>query len=192
MTRAMIRKANPILILTKRFEQVCRGKLPIEENGAVVDVKSPAHADQQNLQAAYSVATGRGKDMEMERDGGKNQREDEGRRGQNAPSSTKHSKIIENNGENDVNCKIILNIFFSLEVQMSYTHCLTNNSVLSKEINFLCFVGVGLKGCVIYIKKKRKNKEYWRKEKKQKRELKLASFKLISVQRNHGQQLIPC
>lgn len=63
------------LVLTKRFEQVCRGKLPVEENGAVVDVKSPAHADEQDLQAAYREATGRGKDREMEREMDKETRE---------------------------------------------------------------------------------------------------------------------
>lgn len=90
----MMPEANPILILTKRFEQVCWGKLPVEENGAVVDVESPAHADEQDLQAAYRVATGRGKDMEMERWRWK--REDEGAKGQNAPTHTKH---CETNGK---------------------------------------------------------------------------------------------
>lgn len=72
MTLVMISQANPIVILTKCFEEVWRGKLSVEENGAVVDVESPAHADEQDLQAAYRVATGRGKDVEMDRDGGRN------------------------------------------------------------------------------------------------------------------------
>lgn len=93
-------EANPILMLTKRFEQVCRGKLPVEENGTVVDVESSAHADEQDLQAAYKVATSRGKDMEMARNGEGNQRVDEGGKGQSAPTRTKHCKTMENNGEN--------------------------------------------------------------------------------------------
>lgn len=100
MTLVMISEANPILILTKRFEQVCWGKLPVEENGAIVDVESPAHADEQDLQAAYRVATRRGRDMEMERDGEGNQRVDERGKGQSAPTRTKHCKTMENNGEN--------------------------------------------------------------------------------------------
>lgn len=72
MTLVMISQANPIVILTKCVEEVWRGKLSVEENGAVVDVESPAHADEQDLQAAYRVATGRGKDVEMDRDGGRN------------------------------------------------------------------------------------------------------------------------
>lgn len=88
------------MILTKCFEEVWRGKLSVEENGAVVDVESPAHADEQDLQAAYRVATGRGKGMEMETDRGRNQREGEAGRGQNAPTCTKHCKTMENNGEN--------------------------------------------------------------------------------------------
>lgn len=96
----MISKEKLFLILTKRFEQVCRGKLPVEENGAVVDVESPAHADEQDLQAAYRVATGRGKDMEMESDGEGNQRVDEEGKGQSAPTRTKHCETMKNNGEN--------------------------------------------------------------------------------------------
>lgn len=87
MTLRMMSEANPIVILTKCFEEVCRGKLPVEENGAVVDVESPAHADEQDLQAAYKAATDRGKDMEMERDGEGD--EDKGGRGQSAPTCTK-------------------------------------------------------------------------------------------------------
>lgn len=41
-------------ILTERFEELSRGELPIEENGAVVDVENSAHADQQDLQAPCS------------------------------------------------------------------------------------------------------------------------------------------
>lgn len=41
------------LILTKCFEELRRGKLSIEENGAVVDVESSAHTYQQNFQAAW-------------------------------------------------------------------------------------------------------------------------------------------
>lgn len=63
----IISQLNPNQILTKCFEEVGRGKLSIEENGAVVDVESPAHANQQDLQASYRVATDRGKDMEMDR-----------------------------------------------------------------------------------------------------------------------------
>lgn len=95
MIMMMIYEANLILILTKRFEQVCWGKLPVEENGAVVDVESPTHADEQDLQAAYRVATGRGKDMEMERDGEGHQRVDEGGKGQSAPRRTKHCETME-------------------------------------------------------------------------------------------------
>lgn len=67
VTLLIISQLNPNLILTKCFEEVSRGKLSVEENGAVVNVESPAHADQQDLQAAYRVATDRGKDMEMDR-----------------------------------------------------------------------------------------------------------------------------
>ena len=44
---------QPHLILTERFEEVSRGKLPVEEDGAVVDVESSAHTYQQDLQAAW-------------------------------------------------------------------------------------------------------------------------------------------
>lgn len=66
MTLVMISQANPIVILTKCFEEVWRGKLPVEENGAVVDVESPAHADKQDLQAAYRVKAKTWKWIEME------------------------------------------------------------------------------------------------------------------------------
>lgn len=101
MTMVMISQTNPIVILTKCLEEVCWGKLSVEENGAVVDVESSAHADEQDLQAACRVATDRGKDMEIERGGGRSQKEDEGGRGQNAPTCTKYCKTTENNGEND-------------------------------------------------------------------------------------------
>lgn len=41
-------------ILTERFEELSRSELPVEENGAVVDVENSAHADQQDLQAPCS------------------------------------------------------------------------------------------------------------------------------------------
>lgn len=41
------------LILTERFEELSRGKLSVEENGAVVDVESSAHTYQQDLQTAW-------------------------------------------------------------------------------------------------------------------------------------------
>lgn len=40
------------MILTERLEEVRRRELPVEENGAVVDVENSAHADQQDLQAS--------------------------------------------------------------------------------------------------------------------------------------------
>lgn len=42
------------LILTKCFEERSWGKFSIEENGAVVDVKSSAHTYQQDLQTAWN------------------------------------------------------------------------------------------------------------------------------------------
>lgn len=39
-------------ILTESLEEVRRRELPVEENGAVVDVENSAHADQQDLQAS--------------------------------------------------------------------------------------------------------------------------------------------
>lgn len=40
------------MILTERLEELRRSELPVEENGAVVDVENSAHADQQDLQAS--------------------------------------------------------------------------------------------------------------------------------------------
>lgn len=40
------------LILTECFEELSRGKLSIEENGAVVDVERSAHTYQQDFQTA--------------------------------------------------------------------------------------------------------------------------------------------
>lgn len=41
------------LILTKCFEELSRGELPIEENGVVVGVERSAHAYQQHFQTAW-------------------------------------------------------------------------------------------------------------------------------------------
>lgn len=75
---------------------------------------------------------------------------------------------------------------------MNYTHCQKYASQIIQsfkfKIAFLFFVGAGLKGCVVFLKTK---KEYWKKEKKQKRELTLASFKLLTQQKNFGCQVIP-
>lgn len=155
----MISEANLILILTECFEQVGWGKLPVEENGAVVDVESPAHADEQDLQAAYMVATGRGKDMEMERDGEGNQRVDEGGKGRSAPTRTKHCKTMEKIMVRMVNSQVkmqnnISKVLSFFEDQMSNTHCQTYASQMIQcckfKIEFLFFVWVGWKGCVIY------------------------------------------
>lgn len=95
----MIDEANLILILTKRFEQVWWGKLPVEENGAVVDVESPAHADEQDLQAAYRVATGRGKDMEMEKERREWTREERAKALRGAQNIARKWKNNDENGE---------------------------------------------------------------------------------------------
>lgn len=44
---------NSHRVLTECFEELSRGKLSIEENGAVVDVESSAHTYEQDLQAAW-------------------------------------------------------------------------------------------------------------------------------------------
>lgn len=143
------------MILTKCFEEVCRGKLSVKENGAIVDVESPAHADEQDLQAAYRVAIGRDKDMEMETDRGRNQREDEAGRGQNAQCS-RQWKIMVRMVNPQVNMQNHINnfFFFSFEVQMNYTHCQIYASQIIQsfkfKIAFLFFVGFGLKGCVVF------------------------------------------
>ena len=44
------------MILTESLEELSRSKLPVKENGAVVDVENSAHADQQDLQASCNTA----------------------------------------------------------------------------------------------------------------------------------------
>lgn len=65
------------LILTERLEELGRGELPVEENGAVVDVENSAHADEQDLQA--SCSGGPQTEAETWRDGQRRGRRRQGR-----------------------------------------------------------------------------------------------------------------
>lgn len=55
---------------------------------------------------------------------------------------------------------ILKKILFCFDVQMSYTHCQIYASQMIQRFKFeiavLFLVGVGLKGCVIYLQKKGK------------------------------------
>lgn len=83
------------LILTERLEELGRGKLPVEENGAVVDVENSAHADQQDLQA--SCSGGPQTEAETWRDGQRRGRRRQGRREEGGRRDTQRTgaKILQ-------------------------------------------------------------------------------------------------